>query len=177
LWIATTKQPDVYVGGDGQAAAFRGETGKLSVLHRGRDTFAVREWLAADADARPIDDKTLNADVRCDDIGCIGRLGNGRLIAMPLAPEAFGEDCARAALVVSPREAPGDCHAVLIDRRALRDYGSAAVRLKRETLELQQARPRGYQRPWSQSPRRGQPQAPQSRDATPPGNSLEPDDQ
>jgi competence protein ComEC len=175
LWIAGTTQPDLYVAGDGQAAAFRTDDGKLSILHRGRDTFAIREWLSADADARPANDKTLSRHVRCDDLGCVGRLRDGRLIAMPLALEAFGEDCARAALVVTSRQVPGDCRAVLIDRRSLRERGAASLRFKGEEVEIRQARPRGYERPWAQRPQRLQ-QAPQPPDATPPLNNLEADD-
>ncbi|MGC1590226.1 MAG: hypothetical protein WA770_08905 [Pseudolabrys sp.] len=42
----------------------------------------------------------------CDAIGCIGRLADGRLASMALEVEAFAENCARAAVVVSAREAP-----------------------------------------------------------------------
>ncbi|MGB8039204.1 MAG: competence protein ComEC, partial [Pseudolabrys sp.] len=79
--------------------------GRLSVLHSGRDGFAIKEWLAADADARQPKDPTLGEGVNCDAVGCIGRLGDGRLISMVLGPEAFAEDCARAVVVVSLREA------------------------------------------------------------------------
>jgi competence protein ComEC len=95
---------------------------------------------------------------------------------MPLAPEAFDEDCARAALVVSPRQAPGGCQAVLIDRNSLREHGAAAVRFNGEQVEIQQARSRGYQRPWAQAPRRSPQAVPQTQDATPPLNNLEADD-
>jgi hypothetical protein len=48
-----------------------------------------------------VKDASLNAGVRCDEIGCIGRLKDARLVSMALAPEAFLEDCARAAVVIS----------------------------------------------------------------------------
>ena len=51
-WALATPQPDILVAGDGQTAAFRGKDGRLAVLRAGRDTFAIKEWLAADADAR-----------------------------------------------------------------------------------------------------------------------------
>jgi competence protein ComEC len=108
LW-AVMARPDVLISGEGQAAAIRGADGRLSVLHSGRDTFATREWLAADGNERTVKDASLNAGVRCDEIGCIGHLADGRLVSMALAPEAFLEDCARAAVVISAREAPGGC--------------------------------------------------------------------
>ena len=101
LWAVASPQPDVLIAGDGQSAAFRGTDGRLAILHNGRDTFAVKEWLAADADARGPKDKSLANGVRCDAIGCIGTLNDGRLISMVLGIEAVAEDCARAAIVVS----------------------------------------------------------------------------
>jgi competence protein ComEC len=52
LWAVLTPRADVLIAGDGQATAFRGSDGRLAVLHSGRDGFAIKEWLAADADAR-----------------------------------------------------------------------------------------------------------------------------
>jgi competence protein ComEC len=174
-WVILTPHPDVYVASDGQAAALRSEDGRLSVLHSGRDSFAVREWLAADADGRVANDKTLGEGVRCDDIGCVGRLRGGRLVAMPLSAEAFAEDCARAFVVVSPREAPGGCRALLLDRKAWRAHGALALQITGDTVAVSEARPAGYERPWTPQPRRSAP-SPIPRDATPPSGTLEPGD-
>ena len=77
------------------------------MLHSGRDTFAIKEWLAADGDARDAEGHQPRCKgVRCDAVGCIGALADGRLVSMALSAEAFAEDCARAAVVVSAREAP-----------------------------------------------------------------------
>jgi hypothetical protein len=117
LCAVATPRPDVLVANDGQAVAMRGRDGRLSVLHSGRDSFAIKEWLAADADARTPKDPSLSDGVSCDAIGCIGKLGDGRFVAMALEVEAFAEDCARAAVVVSARQAPSaSCAAILIDR-------------------------------------------------------------
>src|SRR5262249_20844255 len=45
-------QPDVLVSGSGDSFAVRGPAGRLQVIKIGNDAFAIREWLAADADAR-----------------------------------------------------------------------------------------------------------------------------
>ncbi len=74
-------------------------------------------------------DATLNDGVRCDAAGCIGRLADGRLVSLALSVEAFAEDCARAAVVVSAREAPGACAAILIDRKAWRANGAHGAAL------------------------------------------------
>ena len=128
LWAVLTPRPDILVAADGQAAAIRGRNGQLSVLQSGRDSFAIKEWLAADGDTRDAKDAGLHDGVRCDAIGCIGTLKDGRLVSMALSAEAFVEDCARAAVVVTARQ---------------------ALRLVGDRFELTSARPAGYGRPWA----------------------------
>jgi competence protein ComEC len=181
LWAANAPRPDVLVAADGQAAAVRGPDGRLSVLASGRDTFAIKEWLAADGDARAPKDPSLSSDVHCDAAGCIGRLADGRLAAMALSVEAFAEDCARTAVVVSPREAPGACSALLLDRKAWRTNGAMSLRWTGDRFEQQAARPADYDRPWARPPRAAAETAspttpPASRDATPREDDLEPGD-
>ncbi|HEY6024647.1 MAG TPA: ComEC/Rec2 family competence protein [Pseudolabrys sp.] len=150
LWALAVPQPDVLVAGDGQAAAIRGADGRLAVLHSGRDTFAVKEWLAADADPRTPKDPGISNGVTCDAIGCVGRLGNGRLVSIVLGVEAFAEDCARAAVVVSPREASSPaCAAIVIDRKIGRFQGAVALRWTGDRFEQTATRPLGYERPWT----------------------------
>ena len=114
---------------------------------------ASREWLMADGDGRDPKDTSLHDGVRCDAIGCIGRLADGRLVSFVLSVEAFAEDCARAAVVVSARAAPGDCAATLIDRNAWRANGAIALRWTGDRFALSAARPPGYERPWAQGGR------------------------
>jgi len=176
IWAVTTPAPDLLISADGETAAFRGADGLLSVLHSGRDTFAVKEWLAADADSRAPTDKSLAAGARCDSIGCIGRLKDGRLVSMVLEPEAFAEDCARAAVVVSARTAQVQCKALLVDRPALQARGSISLRWTDDGVVETPAQPPGSDRPWA--PARRSPQtrtAPQ--DATPSLQDMTPDDQ
>jgi competence protein ComEC len=148
-WAVLTPRPDVLIAGDGQAAAFRGQNGQLSVLHSARDSFAVKEWLAADADARVPKDPSLGNGVTCDAIGCIGRLGDGRLISMAFTLEAFAEDCTRAAVVVSLRDAVSpNCAATLIDRKVWRSGGAVALRWTDDRFEQTVTLPPKYDRPW-----------------------------
>jgi competence protein ComEC len=177
LWAVITPRPDVLISGEGQAAAVRGADGRLSVLHSGRDTFATREWLAADGDERTVKDASLKAGVRCDEVGCIGGLKDGRLVSVALAPEAVSEDCARATVVISAREAPAGCAAILIDRNVWRNQGAIALRWAGDRFELSAARPPSYARPWARAPvvpaRAASPAQPASRDATPRDEDLE----
>jgi competence protein ComEC len=175
-------RPDVLIADDGQTAAFRGADGRLAVLHSGRDSFAIKEWLAADADARVPKDPTLSSGVRCDAIGCIGKLKDGRLVSMALATEAFAEDCRRAAVVVSPREAPvRNCASVLVDREAWRTHGALALRWTGDSFEQSVTRPDSYERPWTQRPTTSRADAQPAlqspaRDAAPRSDDLDADD-
>jgi competence protein ComEC len=148
-WALATPQPDILVAGDGQTAAFRGKDGRLTVLRAGRDPFAIKEWLAADADARTPKDGSLGSGVTCDAVGCIGRLGDNRLISMAMRIEAFAEDCARAAVVISDRESPGDCNAMLVDRALWQSYGAVALRWTADRFTQTVALPRSQDRPWT----------------------------
>ena len=175
VWAVTTPRPDVLVAADGRAAAIRGADGRLAILSSGRDTFAIKEWLMADGEGRLPADKSLHDGVRCDAIGCIGRFADGRLASMALTVEAFAEDCTRAAVVVSAREAPGDCAATLIDRRTWRAHGATALRWNGNRFEETYAQPPGYDRPWARAAsvrtKRAAVGAP--RDATPRQEDLE----
>jgi competence protein ComEC len=175
----TTPHPDVFVSPDGQAVAVRGPGGQLSVARSSSDTFAVREWLAADADARAVNDKSLTTGLRCDPAGCTLPFADGKLVAIATSIEAFEDDCQRARLVVSPREAQIACAATLIDRKIWRQTGALALRFTEGGIQSDSARPAGYSRPWSPV---GEPASdetlsainrPSARDATPRADDLE----
>jgi competence protein ComEC len=173
--------PDVYVGNRGDVVAVRGASGRLSVMRAANgDTFPVREWLAADADARAPHDPSLKDGVACDEIGCVARLRDGAIVALPFAAEAFAEDCRRALLVVSQRTAPPSCAATAIDRTVWRQAGAAALYRAGRRWERVVAYPPGYDRPWAHavSPRGDSAATPTSapRDATPPAEDLGADD-
>jgi competence protein ComEC len=120
----------------------------------------------------------LHDGVRCDTAGCIGSLKGGRLVSMALSNEAFAEDCARAAVVVSSRQVPGACAALLIDRKTWRENGAIGLRLIGDRFEQTSARPPGYERPWALPPRAAgdrsaAPVRPAARDATPRTEDME----
>src|SRR5205085_10978010 len=70
-WALEAPQPQVLVSEDGLSFAVRGGDGRLAIHRRGGDTFATREWLAADGDARLPNDPSLNEGIACDPAGCI----------------------------------------------------------------------------------------------------------
>jgi competence protein ComEC len=146
IWAACAPRPDVLIAGDGRGFAVRGNDGRLAIHHIG-DSFAVREWLAADADGRDVHDKSLGQGIACDASGCVGKLADGALIAYALSPEAYEEDCARAVLVIASRGAPpADCKATVIDRALL------LLSHRGADFVIESARSKNFDRPWSPAP-------------------------
>src|SRR5437763_14406379 len=85
FWAFRTPLPDVYIGNRADVVAVRGASGKLSVLRTANgDTFPIREWLAADADARTTNDPSLREGVMCDAVGCVTHLAGGAVVALPV---------------------------------------------------------------------------------------------
>ncbi|MGH6768360.1 MAG: ComEC/Rec2 family competence protein [Xanthobacteraceae bacterium] len=177
VWAVRTPQPDVLVSPDGTSLAVRNGEGRLAIVRTGSDSFAARQWLAADADARAPKDKALGEGIACDSVGCVGQLADGRLVALARSVEAFEEDCRRAAVVASARKAPAGCAALVIDRSALRRTGAVALRRMGQGFEMTVARPAGYDRPWAKAlPAVIAQRRPQPPDATPRTQDLRPGD-
>jgi competence protein ComEC len=184
LWALTTPLPDVLVAFDGRIVAARGSDGRLVVMRTGSDAFAIREWLAADGDARIPGDTGLSHGTSCDASGCVARLAGGAFAALSLSPEAFQDDCRRAAVVVTPGNGPPSCAAIIIDRQSRLRTGAATLRQVGDGFVLTPARPPGYDRPWARAmPSVGEaaaaaraPIRPVPRDATPREEDMEPGD-
>jgi competence protein ComEC len=181
--------PDVLVAADGRTFAVRGANGKLAFHRAGSDAFAMREWLAADADGREVTDPGLGQGISCDPAGCIGKLPDGRLVAYDLAPDAVEEDCRRAVLVVTAKDAPPDCSAFVVGRALWRTRGALALRRNGgDGFIIESARPENFDRPWAPRPVRASAGANSEheasspaahappRDATPKTGDLQPDD-
>ena len=151
VWLAATpKRFDVYVDRSGAGAAIRGARGELVTTGR-VSAFVVEQWLRADGDARKPDDAGLAAGGRCDALGCVVELGDGRAVALVKDRRAFAEDCGRAVVVISPLAAPPACKpAVLLDRPFFAAHGAAAIRFTPTGPEVVTTRQAGELRPWLQ---------------------------
>jgi competence protein ComEC len=188
IFAARTPQPDILVAADGRTFAVRGADGRLAFHRTGGDTFAIHEWLAADADGRDVRDAGLGKGIACDPSGCVGKLADGRLVSYALAPDALEEDCARATVVVATRNVPPNCAATVLGRSLWRARGALALRRDGASFAIDSTRPPNFDRPWApRQPRNaatssetaaGPPSAsqPQPRDATPRAEDLQADD-
>jgi competence protein ComEC len=149
VWALATPQPDILIAGDGHTVGVRGIDGRLRVMRGAKDNFMIKEWLAADADARPVDDASLAEAVSCDEAGCVAQMTGGGFTTLALRPEALADDCPRAAVIVTWRQAPLDCAALVIGRDQLRSRGTMALRKARGGFAIDANRPKGIDRPWA----------------------------
>ena len=107
IWALAVPQPDILISGDGHQVAVRGKDGRLHLIRTTKDAFLVKEWLAADADARLPADPSLLEGISCDEAGCVAEMADGALVALALRPDALADDCERAALVVTHETGAG----------------------------------------------------------------------
>jgi competence protein ComEC len=179
VWALATPQPDILVAADGHTIGVRGRDGRLHLVRAirdsSKDSFLLKEWLAADADARQAGDPSLTEGVSCDQAGCVAQMADGGLVALALRPDALADDCERAALLVTARQPPAACGALVVDQERLRRQGALALRRARDGFTVDAVKPRGIDRPWSPAipgevehdANLTRPAAPRSQDATP----------
>ena len=121
--------------------------GRTELVGKNKRAFAAEQWLRADGDAR---DAAAARGGGCDDYGCVARAIDGRLVAVIATRDAFIEDCAQVAIIVTPLRAPEGCAApVVIDRRRLAETGALTGRFVGERIVWTAARKQGESRPWS----------------------------
>ncbi len=145
---------DVIVPPSGDQVALRDADGRLALVGKRHNAFAAEQWLAADGDGR----EALAAQVAepaCDRLGCVGDLPEGMSLSLVLDRGAFEEDCARAAIVVSPLTAPATCGPALVfDERRLAETGAVGLNWDGARFRVSADRGALEDRPWSPAPRR-----------------------
>lgn len=149
VWALTVAQPDILISADGHNLGVRGQDGRLHLMRTGKDAFLVKEWLAADADPRMPADPSLAEGVSCDEAGCVTQVAGGRYVALSLKPEALADDCERAALVVTTRQAPASCQSTVISGERLRGQAGLALWRTRDGYAVAAIRPKERDRPWA----------------------------
>jgi competence protein ComEC len=148
-WAPMVPQPDILISADGHTIGVRGRDARLHLMRTAKDAFLTKEWLAADADPRLPTDSSLLGGVSCDEAGCVVQMTDGGFVTLTLKPEALSDDCERAALVVTARQAPPSCRSPVIDADRVRRQGAMALRRTRDGFAVDAVKPRGIDRPWS----------------------------
>jgi competence protein ComEC len=152
VWALAVPQPDILISADGHNVGVRGKDGRLHLMRTAKDAFLLKEWLAADADPRQPTDSSLADGVSCDETGCVAQMAEGGFVALALRPDALNDDCERAALLVTARQAPPSCPAPVMSGDRLRRQGAMALRRSRDGFAVDAVKPRGVDRPWSPAP-------------------------
>ncbi len=184
VWALAAPQPDILISGDAHNVGVRGKDGRLRLMRTAKDTFLTKEWLAADADPRLPGDASLGDRVSCDEAGCVTQMRDGAFVALVLRPEALADDCERAAVIVTARQAPPDCKALVIGQERLQKQVAIGLRRTRAGFVIDAVRPNGIDRPWSPAagnqtePENNNPRPPSARplDAKPAEADLQADD-
>lgn len=150
---ASAQAPDIVMARDGRALAVRGPDGRLVLVGRQAGAFVTEQWLRADGDVRNAGDATLGAGARCDPLGCVVRLPDGRAVSQVLVAGAFEEDCRRAAVIVTPLQAPPWCDKPLVmDRTRLSVAGATALTATADGFMAASERTALRDRPWLPHP-------------------------
>ncbi|GEP08498.1 hypothetical protein MMMDOFMJ_4038 [Methylobacterium gnaphalii] len=145
---AAPTRHDVFIDREGAGAAVRGAVGRLAILGK-PPNFVLEQWLKADGDGRRPDQVAAGEGGHCDRLGCTMRAADGRSIALATDKRAFHEDCARADILISRRDAPPGCAAALIvDRKFLAEHGAVTIRLDPAGPVLATVRKPGPPSPW-----------------------------
>jgi competence protein ComEC len=79
----------------------------------------------------------------------VTQLADIGFVALALRPDAWSDDCERAALVVAARQAPPSCRSPVIGQDRLRRQGAMALRRTRDGFAVDAVKPKGVDRPWS----------------------------
>ncbi len=150
VWALAVPQPDILISADGHNVGVRGKDGRLHVMRTAKDAFLLKEWLAADADPRLPTDSSLAEGVSCDESGCVTQMSpGGFFVALAQRPDALTDDCERAALLVTARQAPAACRSAVIGLDRLRRQGAVALWRTSAGFAAGAVRPKGLNRPWS----------------------------
>jgi competence protein ComEC len=113
----------------------------------------------------------------------VTQAADGRFVALARNQEALTDDCDRAALIVTVRQAPQGCAASVITSEPLHRHGAMALRRGRNGFTIDAVKPAGIDRPWSPAVAvDGEPAsaplvaAPRNQDATPSESDLQSED-
>lgn len=146
--------PALIVDGEGQALAVRGSAGALELMNPRRAQFEQEIWLRRDGDTRAVRD--AGGGFSCDQVGCVGALPTGEVVAFANNERSLIDDCRHADVLVTAMPVLISCERprLVIDYYALRDGGAHAIYLHDGVWDVRRAEDTRRGRPWSNAARR-----------------------
>lgn len=149
LLILISRPPDLLIGRDLQSAAIRGPDGGLVIIGARPDNYTASQWLIRDGDRRDL--ATARAASHCDESGCAGSGGQGRIVAIPAMVSALSEDCSRARIVISTIPLHGNCRGpeLLVDQSDMLRNGAMTVTFYGDTRIIDTVAAGRGDRPWT----------------------------
>jgi competence protein ComEC len=102
-------RPDIVIGRDGNALAYRQPNGNLGVIAPSWATFDATRWLEHDGDERTLALAKSETNARCDRAACTASLAGGRTLTHVLHPSALAEDCPNADILIAAMRLPTQC--------------------------------------------------------------------
>ncbi|HRE21060.1 MAG TPA: ComEC/Rec2 family competence protein [Rhabdaerophilum sp.] len=145
--------PDIVVNQDGRTALVRAQDGRYRLLAVGSpNRFTLSQWLPALGDGREPSAASLRQDTRCDNKGCVGRLADGRSVALVADRASLREDCQRADIIISNLPTIATCSHEgqhVLDKAHFERYGATLIR-SRSSVEwkTQTTLDPAIDRPW-----------------------------
>ncbi len=157
-WAAASEPPDILIDEQAKLTGIRAADGSLMLNSVRRSSMAVDTWTRRSGQGGALkwapDD--LDGPLSCDASGCLYRAPSGQLAALVRAPDALGEDCARADVVVSAVPVFGRCKGpeTVIDRFDLWREGAHALWFTASGVRIETVAQHQGRRPWSRYARR-----------------------
>ncbi|HKJ61968.1 MAG TPA: ComEC/Rec2 family competence protein, partial [Hyphomicrobiales bacterium] len=143
------ERPDLWVDRDGKLVAIRGVDGIIETANTRRGSFSLERWMEADGDDRELKAVRGSRAFQCDDASCVAMV-KGKLMSFVQKPEALGEDCRRADILIAaiPVAQPCPKPEIMIDALSLRQFGAHTLKMTDQGIIKRTVREERGERPW-----------------------------
>jgi competence protein ComEC len=143
------ERPDLWVDRDGKLVAIRGVDGSIETANTRRGSFSLERWMEADGDDRPLEAVRGSRTFQCDEASCVAMV-KGKLMSFVQHPEALGEDCRRADILIAgiPVTQPCPKPEIVIDTFSLREFGAQTLKITEHGVIKRTVREERGDRPW-----------------------------
>ena len=147
-----TPLPDIIVSPDGKEWAAKLDDGRFAVNNLDREKFIVTQWQQRLGNVTTVDVTALpssEAQVRCDDIGCVYRHGS-HIIAFPIFESAALEDCEQADIVIAPFLIRDCAATTVLGEPDFWRHGAHTLYFHSDKVDVRHVRERRGERPWDE---------------------------